>query len=85
MAENNVKGFAIVRGRVTATKPMNRSVNGNPRYAVTITDKNGYDWNTSTAVDSMLAFGITNAEYRDNEHSFYIDRNGCIGTTAGKD
>lgn len=84
MTENNVKGFAVVNGIVTSTKPLQRSANGNPRYAVTITDKNGYEWHTSTAPDSMLAYGIQNPEYRDKVHTFYIDENGCIGTRAGE-
>ena len=72
--------YATIRGKVTDTKRLRSSVNGNPRYEVTITDEDGTQHLTSTEPDSMLAYAITNSEYRDTAHTFYVNRKGHIGT-----
>lgn len=68
---------ATVYGRVIDTQPMRRSKNGNPRYKVTI---EGYPYTLVTAVDSMLAYAITNRDYAEKPHTFYVNRKGEIGT-----
>jgi hypothetical protein len=60
-------------GRVTTTKRMQSSRNGNPRFEVTIHTPGTGERTFRTQVDSGLAYGIENPEYRNSEHVYVID------------
>lgn len=75
-----VAKYATIRGKVTNLKRLRSSVNGNPRFEVTLTDEDGTTYTTATSPDSMLAYAIENAEYRDEHHTFYVNKLGHIGT-----
>lgn len=63
-----------VAGRVIATKYASTSYLGNPSYWVTLDNGETY----RTMDNSGLAYGITNPEYRETEHTFTLTRAGRI-------
>lgn len=63
-----------VTGRVTATKHASTSMYGNPAYCVTLDNGETY----RTMDNAMLAYGITNPEYREQPHVFTLTRAGRI-------
>ena len=88
-----------VTGIVTHTKRVGTSVNGNPTYEVEIRDDHAaigeaYSLHR-TMSDSMIAYAIENAEYRNEPHVFTLTRAGRIrsamtvakylATTSGAD
>ena len=74
--------YAAIRGKVTNLKRLPSSVYGNPRWEVTLTDDDGIEHLTATSPNAMLAYAISNAEYRDTAHTFYVDKLGHIGTRS---
>ena len=72
-----------ITGLVTATRRAGTSANGNPSYDVTILDiATGESATYRTSSDVMLAYGITNAEYRHEAHVFGLTRAGRLDGTA---
>ena len=65
-------------GKITATKRMSSSTNGNPRFMITIMTTAGEAVARPTAVDSMLAYGIENPEYKEQDHEYVINGRGSI-------
>lgn len=63
-----------VTGRVTATEHVSTSMYGNPAYNVTLDNGETY----RTMDNAMLAYAITNPEYRDHPHVFTLTRAGRI-------
>lgn len=84
-------GNATVTGRVIETRYASTSHYGNPAYFVTLDSGETY----RTKDDAMIAYGIQNAEYRDEPHVFMLTRAGRIrsamtvsrylATTDGRD
>lgn len=81
---NNCKTLTTIRGKVSDTKRLASSINGNPRYAVTIVDENGHDYYTATETDSGLAYCINNREFSEKYHTFYVNKRGFIGSKVGE-
>jgi len=65
---------ASVTGRVTATKRIGQSRNGNPSFSVTLNDGVTY----RTASDAALSYAIENSEYQKSPHTFGLDRDGKL-------
>ena len=62
-----------VTGVITSIRRLKSSRYGNPRFSVTI---GGRDYKTAPNV--MLAYGIENPEYREQEHVFELNGQGNI-------
>lgn len=65
-------------GKVTGTKRLRSSRNGNPRFEVTIHTVGREDREFPTAPDAGVAYGIENRDYREAEHVFIITSRGNI-------
>lgn len=88
-----------ITGIVTHTERVGTSVNGNPTYLVELRDDTAPDGSAysshRTMSDAMIAYAITNADYREQPHVFTLTRAGRIrsamtverylATTDGKD
>lgn len=71
-----------ITGIVTHTKRVGTSVNGNPTYEVEIRNDNAPTGEAyslhRTMSDAMIAYAITNPEYRNEPHVFTLTRAGRI-------
>jgi len=65
-------------GKITATKRMPSSKESNPRFMITIMTTEGEAIARPTSPNSMLAYGIENREYREQDHEFVINGRGNI-------
>ena len=70
--ENNITG------KVIETRHAGTSNMGNPAYWVTIETDSGDVVTLRTMSNTMLAYGITNPEYRASRHVFTLTRAGRI-------
>jgi hypothetical protein len=60
-----MKNTYTIKARVVDTERKANSYYGNPRYLVTLETADGDIIYACTKVDSMLAYGITNKEYKE--------------------
>lgn len=71
-----------ITGIVTHTERVGTSVNGNPTYQVEIRDDNaaiGEAYSSHrTMSDTMLAYAITNPEFKNEPHVFTLTRAGRL-------
>lgn len=72
-----------IRAKVTNVARATSSKYGNPQFRVNMISENGEELEYLTEPDSMLAYGIGNKEYREQFHTFYINRAGRIGGRSG--
>lgn len=67
-----------VTGKVTRVQTVGVSYYGNPTKRIAIEDENGDVTTYLTSRDAMIAYGIDNAEFRDEPHTFKLTKAGRI-------
>ena len=68
-----------ITGRIIETRRLGISPNSTvPRYAVQVVTRDGYAHTFRLAPRIALNFAIGNREYREQVHTFTIDRHGNI-------
>jgi len=67
-----------VTGKVWEVHTVGHSMYGNPTKDVTIKDEEGNVRTYRTTANSQLAYGISNAEYRDELHEFGLTKAGRL-------
>lgn len=76
--------YTTVYGIVTHVSNATNSKEGNPIKRVNITDpNNANEYEFLIEPDSQLNYRIENSEYADKAHTFYINKNGRLGSMAG--
>lgn len=63
-----------VTGKIVSTEHASTSYMGNPAYWITLDNGETY----RTMDNAGLAYGITNPEYRETDHTFTLTRAGRI-------
>lgn len=75
----------VIRGRITATRRLPASANGNPRYTVALATPDGETLILDTAPNAAINYAITNETFRAQDHAFTLNSRGKIAQAAQAD
>ena len=67
-----------IRGKVVETLKIKSSKESNPRFKVKVKTENGVIEILKTSPNAIIGYAIDNREYSDDNHTFYLDKNGEI-------